>query len=290
MCTTNRLLLLLLLLQITNIVTLTPEGGGAQQSPTVSVPLTVKGCDQPLGINFNNPQLQTQVTYSWTHSVQAAGATSTMIDWGSSATFPARAVFQRTVTSAVFTVMGQMQLTNPENGPVWVQSVQIQCPWTSTIVITCGNSQFTGTNVGFVIPARGTISCPVNQQVPAIWGADMTQPCRVYAQNYWNIETPINNNIVLNFMAPTRWIRFNDCVIWSTRCDVPTGGSPRWLAQASGGPGPSGSPPICGNDNNAPIPDQQLTISMGGTWTGPGDQPGDCGNAKSVRSLLRLHV
>jgi hypothetical protein len=280
------LCLLLRLLQITNIVTLTPEnGGGTQQSPTVSIPLQVKGCNLPLGLVFNNPFLRTDVTYSWTHSIQATGPTSALVNWGSSTTVPARAVFQRTVTNSAFLLTGEMQLTNPENAPVWVQALQIQCPWTSTIIIQCGVA-VGGVGVGFVIPAKGTINCPVNQQIPGVWGADMTQFCRIYAQNYWNIET-IQDNIVLNFMAPKQWTRINDCVQWTMFCNSPTGGSRNWLARVTGGPSGGGTR-VCGNDNNSPIPDQDATIAIGGTWNGDGDQPGDCGNAMTVSTLLEI--
>lgn len=274
---------------ITNTVTLSPDnGGGTLQSQSVSVPLQVKGCNLPLGLVFNNPFTRTDITYSWTHSIQATGSTSPQVNWGASAVVPARAVFQRTVTSATFLLTGEMQLTNPENAPVWVQALQIQCPWTTTFVIQCGVSGVGGLGVGFVIPARGTINCPVNQQIPGVWGADMTQPCRIYAQNYWNIET-IRNDQVLNFAAPKQWVRINDCVQWSMFCSSPTGGSPRWQARMTGGP-TGGGVRICGNDNNAPIPDQDASIAIGGTWTGSGDQPGDCGNAVTATCTSQLSM
>jgi hypothetical protein len=180
-----------------------------------------------------------------------------------------------------------MQLTNPENAPVWVQALQIQCPWTSTIVIQCGVA-LGGMGVGFVIPAKGTMNCPVNQVIPAVWGAVMTQPCTVYAQNYWSIET-IKTNYVLDFMAAPQWTRINGCVRWSMFCNQPTGGTPNWQAQVTGGP-TGGGIEICGNDNNVMMPDQDATIAIGGNWIGNGNKPGDCGNAVSVSLLLIARV
>lgn len=280
-------------LQVGNTVTLTPgttsstSGVVAQPalvSPSATINLIVKGCDQPVTVTINDLFLRTQATFAWTHTLQATGATSLQVPWGGSGTVPARASFQRSVTAAQFVLQANIQLVNPENGPVWIQALQIQCPWTSTIVLQCGvNTAFSGsvgsTGSGILIPASGTFNCPVNQQVPGTWGADMTQSCTVYTQTYWNIASQ-QNNLILNFAAPREWVRINDCVQWSMTCSVPTG-LRDWQPTVAGGPQGSGVR-ICGNDQNAPIPDQDAAIAIGGGWRGDGTAPGDCQGSVTV--------
>ncbi|KAF8068264.1 hypothetical protein HT031_001951 [Scenedesmus sp. PABB004] len=280
--------------QITNTIALVVDNGQAADitlSPTqaVTATLTVTGCDVPLGVTVNSVRTQTTLTWQWGHSVQALGGTSLQVPWGGGGTVPARASFQRNAASATFLLNMDISLTNPERAPLYVNSLQIMCPWMASIPLACGgvSSGLGGMGTGFVLPASATVNCPINQPVSATWGTDFSRPCSIMAQTYWNVMTE-QTGLVINFASPTNWVRINDCVQWSVRCSVPTG-NVHWTPAVSGGPQFAGVR-LCGSDTNAPIPDQEMSIGLGGGWSGDGRSPSDCTSAVTSTCTSTLQM
>lgn len=296
-------------------VQLTADDFSATKAASTTV--TIQGCDQPIGVSVSSSQTRTTLTFSWTQNLVPEGPTSVNVPWGSGATVPVHTSFVRTVTSAQFFVTMNLQLTNPERGPMLVNNLQLQCLWGPTVNLPCGTLNngvlgtglnggvigatggvigtaattgaglvvpATGTGSSFVIPASQTITCPINNfPIAATWGVDFTQPCKLIATNLYGKFTEFGP-ITLDFASPTVSTKINDCALQTVTCTQGTGNS-RYQPLVDGGP--QGTR-ICGSDTNAPIPDQKFSISLSGGWNGAGDQPGDCSGPVTVSTSLCL--
>jgi hypothetical protein len=262
----------LLGLQLINTVTLTPDGGLPQESNRVAVTFDVQ-CDVSLAIRFE-PVLRVEGPTVWSHTIQAIGPSDVALSWGSAtpAVVLARVNFQRSITPAIFRASGQLYVTNNGAGLVRVQSLHLQCPWASSIPVLCSGAP------SFNVAAGDTSTCQVNEHVPGDWGADTSQDCTITAEVQGS--PPTTQPVKLDFKSASSLDSGSQggCARWSVTCSQPVGGTNNWQATVTSEA--TDSQQLCG--------DKDTTITWKGTWTGPGDQPGDCGTPASVSTILLL--
>jgi hypothetical protein len=266
--------LLLMALQVINRVRLTPDGGSAQESPRVAVPFIVQ-CDASLGLQYDAELHTEDTSYVSSHSIQAGGPSDVQLSWGSaaSAAVPARVTFQRSVASVVFRAAGQLLVKNNGDTIAKVQSMQLQCPWASSIIpVLCSGMP------NFDVAPHETRPCTVNERVPGDWSADTSQLCTITAEVQGSF--PIQQAIKLDFKsAPKGSGSQSKCARWSVTCSQPVGGTNNWQAAVTSNA--SVGQELCGGDDNKPVVEETI-ITWNGTWTGPGDQPGDCATPVAV--------
>jgi hypothetical protein len=245
--------LLLLALQLINTVALTPDDGTPRRSSPVGATVNVL-CDVKLGIRFDH-DLQVEGPQVWSHTIQAGGPSDVQLSWGSAApaAVPARVTFQRIVAPAVFRASGKLYVTNNGAALAKVQSLQLQCPWASSIPVLCSGMP------NFDVPAHDTRPCQVNERVPGDWSADTSQPCTITAEVYGS--QPTTQAITLDFKSArsSGTGSQNGCARWSVTCSQPIGGTDNWQAAVISVA--NDSQELCGGDNNGPI--ERILQSLG---------------------------
>lgn len=235
--------LLLLLLHLTRLGTAQYAASqpGQQQQQSLSSSL-------PVIDGWATLKITTQLIYSWNHTLQhlqqvhAHGPNDSDSSSNSTIRVPRRGTalahirtsVERTVAQARFGLVGSLRVSNPGPvGNILVDRVQIECLWGLSLALPCAANAASSSSRTLLaqeqtsVPAAAllihpgeTALCSVRGlSVPAQWGTNFRQSCRVVATT-WRGNAVQSGHFMLDFGSPDVMSTKHDCVRLSDKCEV----------------------------------------------------------------------
>jgi len=239
----------------------------------------------------------THISYSWVQQYLHILDSNTSI--GANSTGQAQAVIvptrgtnsarirtsvNRTVSYARFGLSGSLRVTNPDpSESIIVDKLVLQCQWGLEVSLPCAAQQQQQQQVEvqqhnnapvLVINPGETAQCHVHSlAVPAAWGTNFKQSCRVIA------TTPQeglvqSGHFMLDFASPHVMRLSNDCARLKAQCDV-TGSS--FFETLGAGEQLQQGLLVCANKT------LETHVVVNDIYTGQGEMPDSCSKPAKVR-------